>query len=409
MIQKYIEILYTLGKGILLDDNFAYSLAQIIAIISVVLAGYLICVLVSFVINKSVTFLAAKTKTLCDDFLVKNRVFNKLCLLIPAIMVRRLAGDALPDMESLRNFIIIITKLYEIIIYARVLSALLYTCYDLYNTKDIAKTKSMKSLLQVVLYIVYIIAFLLMIATLTGKNVSSILIGLGTLSAVLMLIFKDSILGFVGGILLSMNDMVRLGDWITVKQHNADGNVIDIGLTTVKVQNFDNTITTIPTYSLVSESFTNWRGMTESGGRRIQRSIIIDINTVKFCEEELLEKLKKITLIKDYIDERQKEIEEYNKTHSVNTEILVNGRRQTNLGVFRIYILEYLKRNANINQDLTVMVRQLQPVDQGVPLEIYAFSKNKNWEQYEVIQADIFDHIIATVPMFDLKIFQKKI
>lgn len=409
MISKYVEILYTLGKGMLLSDNLAYNLAQIIAILSVILAGYLICIIVSFVINKGVKFLAAKTKTLCDDFLVKNRVFNKICLLIPAIMVRRLAGDALPDMEGLRNFIIVITKLYEIIIYARVFSSLLYTFYDVYNTKDIAKTKSMKSLLQVVLYIVYIIAILLMIATLTGKNISSILIGLGTLSAVLMLIFKDSILGFVGGLLLSMNDMVRLGDWITVKQHNADGNVIDIGLTTVKVQNFDNTITTIPTYSLVSESFTNWRGMTESGGRRIQRSIIIDINTVKFCEEELLEKLKKITLIKDYIDDRQKEIEEYNKTHAVNTEILVNGRRQTNLGVFRVYILEYLKRNANINQDLTVMVRQLQPVDQGVPLEIYAFSKNKIWEQYEVIQADIFDHIIATVPMFDLKIFQKKI
>ena len=238
-----------------------------------------------------------------------------------------------------------------------------------------------------------------------GKSLYSIIIGLGTISAVLMLIFQDSIKGFVGSIQLSINDMLRIGDWIAVG--NADGTVQEINLTTVKVQNWDNTITTIPTYQLVSSPFTNWRGMSESGGRRIARSINIDVNTIRYCTPEMLEKYKQYSLVKDYITQREEEIQEYNKANNIDTSQVLNGRQQTNLGIFRAYIKAYLNNNPKLNHNLTMMVRQLQPTEFGVPLQIYAFSSDKQWVNYEEIQSDIFDHIISAATMFDLKIYQK--
>ena len=246
---------------------------------------------------------------------------------------------------------------------------------------------------------------LLITTFLLGKSLYSIIIGLGTISAVLMLIFQDSIKGFVGSIQLSINDMLRIGDWIAVG--NADGTVQEINLTTVKVQNWDNTITTIPTYQLVSSPFTNWRGMSESGGRRIARSINIDVNTIRYCTPEMLEKYKQYSLIKDYITQREEEILEYNKANNIDTSQILNGRQQTNLGIFRAYIKAYLNNNPKLNHNLTMMVRQLQPTEFGVPLQIYAFSSDKQWVNYEEIQSDIFDHIISAAPMFDLKIYQK--
>ena len=229
---------------------------------------------------------------------------------------------------------------------------------------------------------------------------------MGTLSAVLMLVFQDSIKGFVGSIQLSINDMLRIGDWIVMGQ--ADGTVQEINLTTVKVQNWDNTITTIPTYALVSAPFTNWRGMSESGGRRIARSINIDVNTIHYCTPEMLERFKHYGLVKDYITQRQKDIDEYNKANGIDTSEIMNGRQQTNLGVFRAYIKAYINNNPKLNHNLTMMVRQLQPNEFGVPLQIYAFSSDKQWVNYEDIQSDIFDHIIAAAAMFDLKIYQKR-
>ena len=222
-----------------------------------------------------------------------------------------------------------------------------------------------------------------------------------------MLVFKDPILGFVGGLQLTINDMLRIGDWIVMEKSKADGEVLEIGLTTVKVQNWDMTITTIPTYTLISDSFTNWRGMENSGGRRIARSFVIDIDTVKFCTPEMLERYKKYQLVSNYIIEKEKEVEEYNKTHNIDESNLVNGRRQTNIGIFRAYLTEYLGNSPYINKDMTFMVRQLAPTEFGIPIQIYAFSSNKEWIKYENIQSDIFDHIFAVVPMFDLKIYQK--
>ena len=271
--------------------------------------------------------------------------------------------------------------------------------------KQTSKLKPMTGVVQSIKIILIIFCVLLIISFLMGKRISTVIIGLGTLSAVLMLIFQNIILGFVGSIQLTVNDMLRIGDWIVMGQ--ADGTVTEINLTTVKVQNFDNTITTIPTSSMVTNQFTNWRGMSESDGRRIKRSITIDTKSVKFCTPEMLERLKKIERIQQYLTDKEEDIAEYNKANRIDTSYIVNGRQQTNLGVFRAYITAYIRTNSNINQNMTRMVRQLQPTEFGIPLEVYAFSKEKDWTRYEEIQSDIFDHIIAAAPLFDLKIYQR--
>lgn len=230
--------------------------------------------------------------------------------------------------------------------------------------------------------------------------------GLGAIAAILLLVFKDTILGLVASIQLSANNMLKPGDWIEMKKYNADGTVIDISLNTVKVQNWDKTITTIPTYALVSESFNNWRGMEESDGRRIKRSINIDMKSVRFCDNELLEKFERFMLIRDYVIGKQKEISEFNKKLSVADDDTFNARRQTNLGVFRKYLEGYLHNHPMINDDMTFLVRHLQPSEKGLPIEIYVFSKDQRWANYEAIQADIFDHILAVLPEFELRVFQ---
>jgi miniconductance mechanosensitive channel len=230
--------------------------------------------------------------------------------------------------------------------------------------------------------------------------------GLGAFSAVLLLVFKDPILGFAGGIQLATNDMLRIGDWIEMPKYNADGEVIDITITTVKVQNWDKTITTIPTYFLVSDSYKNWRGMQESGARRIRRHILIDMNSIRFCTQEMLERFSKYEYVADYVQQTEDDVRAYNESHSVNPEVLINGRRQTNIGVFRAYLTGYLKNSDKLHQDMTIMVRQLQPTETGLPMEIYAFSKEQKWEGYEEIVSDIFDHVLAGIEFFDLKLFQ---
>ena len=241
---------------------------------------------------------------------------------------------------------------------------------------------------------------------LSGKDIGTFLATLGALSAVIILIFKDSILGFVASIQVTINDTVRIGDWITMKSYNADGDVIEINLSTVKVQNFDNTITSIPTYKLVSDSFVNWRGMSESGGRRIKRALLIRVSSIHFVNEQDLNKFSKIERISPYISKRKKEIEEENKSIKADKSLLLNGRNMTNIGLFRRYALAYLQNHPEINDELTVMVRQLAPTPHGVPMEIYVFVKDKVWVNYERIMSDIFDHLLAATPFFDLECFE---
>ena len=407
MFIKYITFIKSLLSNFGLNDRFTNLTAEIISLITLLLVAFVVYYISLWVIRKTIHFFINKSHSKKDDILIKNNVFKRLCLLIPAYLIRLNIEAAIPSFPILSSTIILFTKIYEVFIYSRVLDAILTTLNDIYNTYEISKSKPIKGFMQVLKTIIYIICILLIIAILTNKELSNILIGLGTLSAVLMLVFKDPILGFVGGLQLTINDMLRIGDWIVMEKSKADGEVLEIGLTTVKVQNWDKTITTIPTYSLISDSFTNWRGMENSGGRRIARSFVIDIDTVKFCTPEMLERFKKFQLVSQYIIDKEKEIEDYNKANNIDDSNLVNGRRQTNLGIFRAYLNAYIANCPYINKDMTFMVRQLAPTENGIPIQIYAFSSNKAWVSYENIQSDIFDHVFAVVTMFDLKIYQK--
>lgn len=407
MFNKYILFLENILSKLGLSEGASNFISEGISLVTLVLSTLLIYHLVLFIIRKTIYFFIEKSASKKDDILIKNKVFKRLCLLIPAYLIRYNIEVAIPSLSALSSTIILFTKIYEVFIYSRVLDAILSTLNDIYDTYEISKSKPIKGFIQVLKTIIYIVCILLIIAILTDKELSNILIGLGTLSAVLMLVFKDPILGFVGGLQLTINDMLRIGDWIVMEKSKADGEVLEIGLTTVKVQNWDMTITTIPTYSLISDSFTNWRGMENSGGRRIARSFIIDIDTVKFCTPEMLERFKKFQLVTQYIIDKEKEIEEYNKANNIDDSNLVNGRRQTNIGIFRAYLNAYLANCPFINKGMTFMVRQLAPTETGVPIQIYAFSSNKAWISYENIQSDIFDHVFAVVTMFDLKIYQK--
>ena len=405
MIEKYIEILNRIGESMHFTPTISLAIAEGIAVVSLLVVGLLLYFLARFIVSKTVHVLIKKTPSKYDDLLIKNKVFVRICLLIPAILVKYYINDAMPDFADAAAIIVKIAKIYEITVYASIMMALVNTAHELYNSFETSKLKPIEGLVQVIKGIIIAVSVLLITTFLLGKSLSSIIIGLGTLSAVLMLIFQDSIKGFVGSIQLSINDMLRIGDWIVTGQ--ADGTVQEINLTTVKVQNWDNTITTIPTYTLVSSPFTNWRGMSESGGRRIARSINIDVNTIRYCTPEMLEKYKHYALVKDYIIQKEEDIAEYNKANHIDTSEIMNGRQQTNLGVFRAYIKAYLNNNPKLNHNLIMMVRQLQPTEFGVPLQIYAFSSDKQWINYEEIQSDIFDHIISAAPMFDLKIYQK--
>ncbi len=389
-----------------LDSATSLGIAEGIACVSLIAAGILLYFIARLIISKTVHVLIKKTPSKYDDLLIKNRVFVRICLLIPAILIRFFIEDTLPDFPEAAAVITKITRIYEIVVYTSILLAMVNTAHEFYNSFETSKLKPIEGLVQVIKGILIAVCVLLITAFLLGKSLGTIVIGLGTISAVLLLIFQDSIKGFVGSIQLSINDMLRIGDWIAVGP--ADGTVLEINLTTVKVRNWDNTITTIPTYTLVSSPFTNWRGMSESGGRRIARSINIDVNTIRYCTPEMLENYKRYELVRDYITKREEEILEYNKANRIDMSEIMNGRQQTNIGIFRAYIKAYLNNNPRLNHNLTIMVRQMQPTEYGLPLQIYAFSNDKQWINYEEIQSDIFDHVLAATTMFDLKIYQKR-
>ncbi len=369
--------------------------------------SYLSYFIAKNIITKGIHSVVAKTKTTWDDFMLKRKVFNKIAFLVPLFLINFFTDYILNDYELVFD---IINKLVQILIVLTTISllvGLINSIYDIYNTFNISKAKPIKGYIQVIKIVIYILAGAAIITILIGeKNGFKWLASFGAFSAVLMLIFKDPILGFVGGIQLTSNNMVQIGDWITMSKYGADGNVTDITLTTVKVQNFDKTITTIPTYTLVTDYFQNWRGMEESGGRRIKRSINIDMSSVKFCDEAMLKKFETFHFIKDYISDKNKKLQDYNQKYGFDGSNLVNGRRQTNLGIFRAYLKEYLKRKPEIDTSMTFLVRQLQPGENGIPVEIYVFSKVQDWALYEDIQSDIFDHILAVIPEFGLKVYQ---
>ena len=405
MITKLVTFLTALFGNMGSSAYYSALLAEGISLVLVLALGIFLMYLARFIIKKTIYKAILKTESKYDDQIINNKVLMRLCLMIPAILLMKTYTQAIPSFPNVQHFVLNCSIIYVIVVITMVLFSVVNAGSDIYNMHQTAKMKPMTGLVQTIKIILIIFCVLLIISFLLGKRVSSVIIGLGTMSAVLLLIFQNTILGFVGSIQLTVNDMLRIGDWIVMG--DADGTVTEINLTTVKVQNFDNTITTIPTSSMVTNQFTNWRGMAESDGRRIKRSITIDTKSVKFCTAEMLERFKTIERVRPYLEQREEDIAEYNKANNIDTSNIINGRQQTNLGVFRAYIMSYIRSNPNLNQNMTKMVRQLQPTEFGIPLEVYVFSLEKDWTRYEEIQSDLFDHIIAAAPLFDLKIYQR--
>ncbi len=352
--------------------------------------------------------LAERTANVWDDILLEKRVFHRMAFLVPGLLIYILAPETLNEFGSKTVHVVhTLTSIYIISIFMFIISSFLKAVDGIYQTLEVSKYRPIKPYLQVAAIIVYIVGGILILAYVLDEKPATFLAGLGAASAILMFVFKDAILGLIGGIQLSANDMVRPGDWIAMPKYGADGTIIEITLTTVKIRNGDFTITTVPTYALVSDSFQNYRGMTESEGRRIKRSVLINMNSIKFCDKELLQKFSKIQLISDYIAKKEAELAEFNAGSTHDVSVLVNGKRQTNLGIFRAYLDAYLRSNPDLNQSMSLVVRQLQPTELGLPIEIYAFSKIKEWVEYERIQADLFDHILAIIPTFELQVFQR--
>ena len=341
-----------------------------------------------------------------NTLLMKRKVFHHLIHTIPAFLVYALLPMAFVRGKELLLISQKACTIYIIFSLLLAINGILLMIMDIYDGKESMKNRPMKGYIQVLQVVLFIVGGIVIIAIIVNKSPASLFAGLGASAAILMLVFKDSIMGFVSGVQLSANDMLKVGDWIEMPKYGANGTVIEVTLNTVKVRNWDNTITTIPPYLLVSDSFQNWRGMRESGGRRVKRSINIDMTSVRFCTPEMLAKYRKIQLLKDYVEQTEEVIEKYNVENGIDNSILVNGRRQTNLGVFRAYLTAYLKSLPDVNQELTCMVRQLQPTDRGIPIELYFFCALKDWVPYEGVQADVFDHVLAIIPEFDLQVFQ---
>ena len=386
-----------------LIDNLHYVDIQnplIILLISILFA-YILFLVTNQIILRSIAKIFRKTSTKFDDILLEQKVFNKLPYLIPLIFLYSLR-DVVPFFKSVDRFLIALIALIILIS----LNALINAINDVYRKSKFAEKLNIKSYAQVVKLILNSVGIIIIAALLAGKSPIYFLSGLGALTAVLILVFKDTILSLVSSVQISSNDLFKIGDWIEAPQFGADGNVIDIALHSVKVQNWDKTICVVPTNQLINSSFKNWRGMSESGGRRIKRSIKINMKSIKFCSDSMIEKFKTIYLLKDYMEEKLKEINVHNIDKKINEADVVNRRSLTNVGTFRAYIKFYLKNNAKIHNDMTFLVRQLAPQSDGLPIEIYVFSNDTNWVNYEAIQSDIFDHLLAILPEFDLEVFQ---
>ena len=365
---------------------------------------YIVDVVLKKIIRATFTKIANKSKTDFDDIMLENRVPGSIAQIVPYILTYNLIPSLFNGFENGKEFCEKTILLVGIGLTIWGVRNVLNSLKIYFKTLSFLKDKPVDSYIQVFMIFVWMTGIFGTVAIITGISFFKFIAGLGTVSAIIILVFRDTILGFVASIQVSINDMVRIGDWITLEKFGADGDVIEINLATVKVQNFDNTITTIPTYALISDSFKNWRGMDESNGRRIKRSLNIRMESVKNLSQDDILKMSKIQLISDYILQRSQDINTYNENHTIDKSLLINGRNLTNIGVFRKYMETFIEQHSAINKDMMIMVRQLQPTAQGLPIEIYAFSSDKRWKNYEFIIADIFDHMIASVNDFDLKI-----
>lgn len=387
-------------------DDWAKFLNMLTLLTILCVIIYISDVLARIVMVKTFTNFAASTKTEFDDFLVSHKAPRNIAHLVPLFITIKVFPLVFTDYPKIEAFLVVLLKVYGILLTIWIVRSILRTLESYFKTVPRLRDKPIDSYIQVVMLFVWIIGVASSLAVLINLSFLSFFTTIGAASAVLLLIFKDTILGFVASIQVAINDTLRIGDWITMDKYGADGDVIEINLSTVQVQNFDKTITTIPTYAIISESFKNWRGMQTSGGRRIKRSILIKSKSIHFLSDEEIENLKKIQLITKYLEDKQEELAEYNRINNIDQSTLVNGRNLTNLGVFRIYLLTYIEGHPGIHKDMSLMVRQLQPTSQGIPLEIYAFSNDIRWVNYESIMSDIFDHIFSSINYFDLELFE---
>lgn len=397
---------YDIFKSFDFSDALASYLNLAINLVIIVVITYILDYLFKKLFIIFLAIVATKTQSSFDDFLVANKTAKYLAHLVPLLFIYKTVPIVLENFNYWEYLFEKGIKIYIIILSLWITRSVFNSLRDYLKQKPRFSDKPIDSYIQVIMLFLWLFGIVSFILILFDVSKTTLLTTFGSISAVIILIFRDTILGFVASISVSVNDMVRIGDWITMEKFGADGTIIEINLSTVKVRNFDNTTTTIPTYSLISDSFKNWRGMIDSDGRRIKRYILIKANSVRFIENEELEKFKKIQHLTSYIEHRQSDIDKFNLHNGVDKSVIVNGRNLTNLGLFRKYINQYILSHPGINKDMTLMIRHLQPTENGIPLEIYCFSKDKTWINYEHIMADIFDHIIASLPYFDLEVFE---
>lgn len=372
--------------------------------VGILVLSLLVYLIARLLIGRGLYYIARRTKSVSDDIIVKSLHPFRFAWIAPLLVIYSFAY-MLPDYEYYIEQTILFLMLWVVVM---TLTSLLDAVNNIYEHRPDFSGVSIQSYLDLVKLLFVVVGLILSISIITGESPMVLLTGLGALTAVLLLVFRDTLLSLVASVQISTNDLIKEGDWLEVPSYEADGDVLDISLHTVKIQNWNKTISFIPTHKFLEVAFKNWRGMSESGGRRIKRSISIDLSSVKFCDEEMVAGYKKIQLLKEYIEAKEQELQAYNQEHEVDDSVLVNGRRQTNVGVFRAYMSAYLHSREDIHQqDMTFLVRQLEPGPTGLPLEIYVFTKTTDWILYEGIQADIFDHLLAVLPQFGLRVFQK--
>ncbi|MEP5341421.1 MAG: mechanosensitive ion channel domain-containing protein [Algibacter sp.] len=403
----YTHLLYNyLVKTVELSEQTAKYLNMLVLLFALLIIVFIVDYIIRKLLLTAFNRFASLSKSNFDDLLVKNNVPRNIAHIIPLLLALEFIDKVFIDFPAFENFVEKGLKVFAIVLTLWVVRSLLNTLKDYLKTVPRLKDKPIDSYIQVFMIFAWLGGIMSAIAIVSDISFLTFLTGMGAASAVIILVFKDTIMGFVASIQVSINDMVRIGDWITFEKYGADGDVIEINLSTVKVQNFDKTITTIPTYALISDSFKNWRGMVSSEGRRIKRALNIKLDSVSYLSKKQTSSLKQIEIISDYLNNREQAIDTYNNENNIDKSFLLNGKNLTNIGVFRKYIQTYIETHSAINKDMTIMVRQLAPTTQGIPIEIYAFSNDKRWENYEYIMADIFDHIIAAIPYFELEVFE---
>lgn len=397
-------------KDWLLANGFNQMTAEMAGLLGAMAYVAILALLANYIAKRIIANIVhpiiKKTSIEWDDLLILHQVIVRFSHIVPAAIIHFFTPFVFADSPEIVKLCHQIVNIYAIIIILFIIDGVLNFTRSLWERGPIGKKYPAKSFIQATKLVVNLIGLIFILSAVLGKSPLVLFSGLGAVTAILLLVFKDAILGLVAGFQLSVNNMVMVGDWIEMPARGADGDVIDVSLTTVKVQNWDKTITTIPTYALITDSFKNWRGMSESGGRRIKRALNIDMRTIQFADETLLERFKRIRLLRPYLESKLEEIQSYNSEVGDDLNELINGRRLTNVGTFRAYCVAYLRNHPKLHQDMTLLVRQLAPGSQGLPLEIYVFTNDTAWARYEDIQGDIFDHFLSVLPEFGLSAYQ---